>query len=181
MITNTHTRRLPVQAPLARRVLDALGTAEDPVWPADRWPALRLDRGPVVGSAGGHGRIGYVVESACERQIVFRFTDPKGMQGEHRFVVHPDGLACVVRHTLEARTSRRLRIAWVLVVRPLHNALIEELLDNLERAVGGRVHRPARGSAYARLLRLLLPPSGRRQPRPRDLVEHDVEVVVIGG
>ena len=184
MITNTHARRLPVQACEVRRVLELLATPLDPIWPHDRWPAIRLDHGIAVGSTGGHGTIRYAVEAVDQNQIVFRFTDPHGLQGEHRFTVQPDGLACLVRHTIEARVDGRVRIMWLAAIRPLHNALIEELLDNLTRAVGCPVKRPARATAYARLLRRLLrvgeSRSGERELRPGDVVQHDVEVVMVG-
>ncbi|MEM1418366.1 MAG: SRPBCC family protein, partial [Myxococcota bacterium] len=45
---------------------------------------------------------------------------------------------------------------WSLVVRPLHDALIEDAFDNAERALTGDVARPARWSLRVRLLRRVL-------------------------
>lgn len=152
MISNVHCRRLPVRACDVRRALDSLGTPTDQIWPSDRWPALRLSDGLRPGSRGGHGPIRYVVEEVSDQAIVFRFERP-ALHGTHRFEVQPDGLACVVRHVLEARPALGTRIAWMLATRWLHDALLQDLLDNLTREVGGQVRRPARWSGYVRLLR----------------------------
>lgn len=177
MITNVHTRRLPVRACEARRALDQLASADDRVWPSAHWPAIELDRGLQPGSLGGHGTIRYTVESVAEHAITFRFVAPRGMRGVHRFEVVPDGLACQVRHTIEARPSLRIRIVWLLAIRPLHNALIEDLLDNLTAETGQRVKQPARWSPYVRVVRarLGLDLAGSRAGRRRESIRHEAE------
>jgi hypothetical protein len=47
-------------------------------------------------------------------------------------------------------------LSWPLVFRPLHDAVLEDALDDAERHVTGRVERPARWSIYVRVLRRLL-------------------------
>lgn len=179
MITNVHSRRVPARACDVRRALDSLGSATDHVWPANRWPALRLADGLRPGSRGGHGPIRYTVEEVTDRVIVFRFERPL-LRGTHRFEVQPDGLACVVRHVLEARPTLRTRIAWTLAIRWLHDALIEDLLDNLVREVGAQVKRPARWSAYVRLLRRgysSRSDAGRRDEKPVVIAPENVDVL----
>jgi hypothetical protein len=61
------------------------------------------------------------------------------------------------------------RLSWPLVFRPLHDALLEDALDNAERQVTGRLQLPARWSPYVRALRRILAVarSGRdRHPGP---------------
>ena len=63
--------------------------------------------------------------------------------------------------------------------------MVEELLDLLCERVDAPAARPARASAYARMLRSAAArkrrSAGGREPRARHIVQHDVEVVVVGG
>lgn len=186
MIRNVHARRLPVQACVARAALGQLATELDRVWPSGTWPSLQLDSGLTPGSAGGHGPIRYQLALVDDRSIVFEFGHASGFTGTHRFDVRPDGLACEVVHTIEMRAAGVNRLRWALAVRWLHDALLEDLLDELTRAVGAAVRTPARWSPYVRLLRRTFRITGSRASsrdrklRSRDVVQHDVEVVVVG-
>ncbi|NHC44962.1 SRPBCC family protein [Motilibacter aurantiacus] len=157
LVRSVHERLLLASPDAVGELLDALGGAHDRLWPAGRWPPLRLDRPLRVEAAGGHGPIGYaVVAHEPGRRVVFRFTEPRGLVGVHRFEVEPrQGVGVVLRHTLEASLRGRLLLGWLLVLRPLHDALLEDLLDRAELAVEGRVHAPAGWTAYVRLLRPL--------------------------
>jgi hypothetical protein len=57
-------------------------------------------------------------------------------------------------------------LGWPLAVRWLHDALIEDLLDNAELAATGTVRRPARWSPWVRMLRAHLGPTPRGGPVP---------------
>lgn len=143
-VTNVHERVLSFDpGPL----LDRLAAPADPLWPGFRWPPLRLDRGLEVGARGGHGPIRYHVDGYRPgKQVRFRFDRPHGLDGVHRFEAGPGRL----RHVLEADVRGSMIWLWPLVVRPLHDALIEDAFD---RAEG----RPPRAlSLRVRLLRLLL-------------------------
>lgn len=136
----------------------ALGSDADQLWPGDRWPRLRLD-GPLgVGARGGHGPIRYRVESYEPSQRVrFRFERPRGFDGVHEFSVVVEGTApAQLVHVLEADMSGLARLSWPLVFRSLHDALIEDALDNAERQVTGQLQRPVRWSIYVRGLRRML-------------------------
>jgi hypothetical protein len=77
-----------------------------------------------------------------------------GVEGGHRLEVEPaETGAVVLRHVAEGRMSGRMLVAWPLVIRPLHDALLEDLLDHAELAVTGTVTGPARWSPWVRLLR----------------------------
>jgi hypothetical protein len=58
-------------------------------------------------------------------KIVFRFTGPQGLHGEHRFEVLSEVGGCPLRHVLEGHTTWWMRQLWPLLYRPLHDALIE--------------------------------------------------------
>jgi hypothetical protein len=163
VIRNVHERRLDATPAEVGAVLDTLASANDRLWPSGRWPAMRFERPLDVrvpaeplraGAGGGHGPIRYQVSRYVPgRQVVFSFCPASGLDGEHRFEVVPEGGATVLRHVLEARPIGRGRLSWPLVMRPLHDALIEDALDRAERAVGGRPRR--RWSPRVALLRAL--------------------------
>jgi hypothetical protein len=93
-ILDVHQRYLPTGAEQAGALLDGLAGPGDRLWPADRWPPLRLDRPLAVGATGGHGPIPYHVQEYLPgRRVVFRFSPRFGVQGTHRLEVrHRQGL-----------------------------------------------------------------------------------------
>lgn len=154
-VRNVHRRHL-ADAATGAALLAGLATHDDRLWPRDRWPAMRLERGLTVGSRGGHGPVRYhVVASEPGKFVRFRFEAPRGFDGTHGFELTPDGSATLV-HVLEARLTGPARITWPLVFRPLHDALIEDALDRAERASGGTAAEPARWSPWVRFLRRVL-------------------------
>ena len=170
MIRTLHERRLAAPADQVGKLLESLAGVDDRLWPVDRWPAMRFERpldarvpaDPLrLGADGGHGLIRYQVsDHRPGRLVAFSFCPASGLIGGHRFEVVPDGPdASVLRHVLEARPVGKGRLSWPLLLRPLHDALIEEALDRAEAATGGRPRR--RRSLRVELLRALLGIRGR--------------------
>jgi hypothetical protein len=88
---------------------------------------------------------------------VFRFSWKLGIDGTHRFEVDDSQGVTELRHVLEGRLESATAIRnWTLVVHPLHDAVLEDLLDRAELAVTGQVLQPARWSRRVRLLRRLM-------------------------
>lgn len=171
-IVNTHTRTISAPADVLGEHLDRLGGPRDRLWPSPAWWPLRLagrdGERLAVGASGGHGPIRYAVdEYEPGRRVRFRFAPVTGLDGYHEFTVVPEtepggAPRCRVTHVLRARpSSPRTRVLWSLVIRPLHDALLEDLLDRAELLATGRVSRPARWSPPVRALHAL------RWPRPR--------------
>ncbi|MBI3926175.1 MAG: SRPBCC family protein [Armatimonadetes bacterium] len=155
-IRNVHSRRMPVPVQDAGRLLDLLGGPDDPLWPRKKWPALRLDRPLGAGARGGHGPIRYFVEEYLPgRRVTFRFERPGLIRGVHYFQVRPAETGCVLEHAIEAWPGWYGWLLWPVAVRWLHDALIEDALDNAEKALTGAVPRPARWSPWVRWLRAL--------------------------
>ena len=153
-IHNVHERRLPAPVDRVGRLLDGLGATPDPLWPTEHWPAMRFDRPLAPGADGGHGPIRYRVEEhEPGRRVRFRFTGPPGLTGTHEFAVLEAPGGCVLCHTIDGRTSGHMLAAWPLVLRPLHDALLEDVLDKAEAAVTGRPPAPAAWSWWVRRLR----------------------------
>jgi hypothetical protein len=158
MVINIHEREYDADASTVGALLDSLGSPEDFMWPGDRWPPMRFDRPLGVGAQGRHGMIRYYVESYVPGQkIIFRLTAPKGFNGTHWFeveVVEPGRTR--LRHTLEVRLSGTARLTWPFVIRWLHDALLEDLLDRAGIAVKDSKCRIRALPLHVRFLRRVL-------------------------
>jgi hypothetical protein len=153
-IHNVHERFLPVRPEEVGRLLDGLSGDPDPLWPTGYWPPMRFDRPLGPGATGGHGPIRYRVEGYDPgRHVRFGFTSPPGLDGTHEFTVREVPGGSVLGHTIAGRTSGRMLVAWPLVFRPLHDALLEDALDKAEAALTGRAPREPSWSWRVRRLR----------------------------
>ena len=155
---NTHERIVTGPFVQVAELLGGLGADGDRLWPGDRWPPMVLDRGTEPGSAGGHDRVRYSVEAAelsgPDRWVAFRFAPHMGLVGTHRFDVEDLGDGRVeLRHVVDAQPIRSMRVGWPLVVRWLHDALIEDAFDGVEAALAGRPVQRRMLSPWVRALR----------------------------
>ncbi|MFE0025301.1 SRPBCC family protein [Amycolatopsis sp. NPDC059021] len=166
-VYNVHSRRFDVPAARVGELLSTLATAGDRLWPAGDWPPIRFDGPLAPGARGGHASVRYFVESVVPGSAVrFRFTAPRGLGGFHEFAVLPRGEdACELRHVLAGRLSGSALVTWPLFWRPMHDAVLEQLLDNAERALTGGIARPSVWSPYVRFLRSLARAAQIRSPR----------------
>ncbi|WP_328668277.1 DUF2867 domain-containing protein [Streptomyces sp. NBC_00322] len=156
-VRNVHERQVAAPAEVVGALLDRISSADDPLSPSPVWPPIRFDRPLGVGADGGHGFVRYSVGAYDPgRSIRFDFTPPSN--GFHALAIEPlDPGGCRVRHVLEQQQGLKSWLLWTLVIRPLHDTMIEELLDNIERAATpGTLTRPHRWSRRARLLHSLV-------------------------
>jgi len=167
MVHNVHERALPAPAAEVGRLLDRIGAADDPLWPAG-WAPARFDRPLAVGADGGHGVVRYHVTGYQPgRSVELTFHPVTGLIGKHTLEVEDRGPhACVLRHRLDARPVGRMRLLWPAIVRVCHDTVLEHLLDNAERAVTGTVATPVRYPWRARLAVSLERPRPRAVPVP---------------
>ncbi|MFF3685091.1 DUF2867 domain-containing protein [Streptomyces sp. NPDC002187] len=153
-VRNVHERVVEAPAAVVGALLDRLGSQDDPISPTPVWPPIRFDRPLAVGADGGHGFVRYSV-GAYEpgRSIRFDFTPPG--TGHHSFGIEPLGDSrCRIRHVLEEQQGLKDSLLWSLVIRPLHDTMVEELLDNVVRAATpDQPPRPTRWTRWARLMR----------------------------
>jgi hypothetical protein len=159
-IHNLHERLLAGSVEKVGALVDGLAGPNDRLWPSDRWPAMRFD-GPLrPGARGGHGPVGYAVAEYVPGQHAAFTFDGRGLiagiEGGHRFEVLEAKGRPVLRHVIEARCGLAAWLRWILVIEPLHDALIEDALDRAERCLSGRVEHPARWSPRVRFLRWLV-------------------------
>lgn len=170
-IVNVHERTFSVAAAALGELLQSLAGPNDRLWPgvpAGRWPPMRFTAGLAVGARGGHGPIRYrVVELEPGRRARFAFEPGRlgRLEGHHEFEVVERPGGCALRHVIEAEVHGVAVLSWLLVVRPLHDALLEDALDRAERDLTGRVARPARWSPWVRVLLRALASRTRHERR----------------
>lgn len=136
-VLNVHERELPAEPGVVGALVDSLASDNDCLWPRG-WPAMRFDRPLGVGAVGGHGPIRYAVEAYQPgRMVRFRFLGPHGFDGHHWFEVLPRGeRRSLLRHTIDMSANGPALITWPFVIRPLHDALIEDALAVAQAALG---------------------------------------------
>lgn len=166
LIRNVHERVVEAPIELLGPLLDRLGGPADVLWPAPEWEPMELDGPVAVGASGGHGPIRYTV-TAYEpgRLVEFTFAPGMGLAGRHTFTAEPAGAGRTrLRHVAEGRVTGVMRLAWPLVVRALHDAVLEDLLDRAATAVGRPPAARATWSPWVRLVRLFDGPATREAP-----------------
>lgn len=62
----------------------------------------------------------------------FRVVRPGELQAEHWFELEPAAGATVLRHTVEGRAAGKYEAIWRERIEPLHDLILEALLDNVE-------------------------------------------------
>ncbi len=156
---NVHERIVQGTPREVWELVETLSTPNDRLWPGDPWPRMKLDKGLTVGSRGGHDTVRYHVEHIDPgRSVVFRFEPPTGLDGTHEFEVMAAGSDTKIRHTISAEPTGTMHVAWPLMVRWLHDALIEDGFDTAEAALSGEPTRGRRHSTYVgQLIRALVP------------------------
>ncbi len=147
-IRNVHQRRFaadPGSLDELGRLLDALGGPDDRLWPHRRWPAMVVPRPITIGSAAGHADVRYFVDEYRPGEALwFRFDPSCGLEGRHGLTVEPhDDGTVALTHVLEGRAVGSGRVQWPLMIRAMHDALVEELLDNAEALLPGAAVQPA--------------------------------------
>ena len=140
--------------PEVGQLIDTLGSKGDRLWPSEKWPPMRFDRSLQIGASGGHGPIRYTIDRYDPGQTIrFRFLSPRGFHGTHGFeVVSSEPGKCKLVHTLEMITSGMAILAWPVIYRPLHDALLEDLLDKAERNFSD-INRSREWSSWVKFLR----------------------------
>ena len=95
---------------------------------------MKFKGGINIGAKGGHGPIRYSVEKYNPNEIIqFRFSKPIGFNGIHKFEVKElTEEKTEIKHTIDMDTVGKGTLGWILGIRSLHNALIEDGFDKLE-------------------------------------------------
>jgi len=159
-IRNVHERTMSGSTEAVAGLLDSLSGPNDRLWPGDRWPPMKLDAPLRVGAVGGHGPVRYRVSEYCPGlKVTFSFDNSglaAGFDGQHYFEAVPVGEQVTLRHVLEAKCGLGTWLHWFAIIRPLHDALLEDALDRAERVLVPSSAASTRWSLWVRLLRLAI-------------------------
>jgi hypothetical protein len=165
-IFNKHDRAISTSLDDVGQVIDTLSGPEDALWPHEKWPPIILDSALEVGSAGGHGPVRYrVSEYIAGRRAAFQFDQAgilAGMDGLHYFEVIPRRRHVIIRHVLEGDCDFGMWLKFTFVVRPMHNALIEDAFDKVESKINGKAAYRSHGGLWVRFLRWTISRKMRR-------------------
>ena len=133
-VLNIHKRIIDQPKNKVVEMIKTLSTEEDRIWPSEKWPAMKFREGLKIGAKGGHGPIRYLVETYQPSEVIqFRFSKPNGFNGIHKFEVNElTDAKTEIKHTIDMNTAGKGTLSWILGIRSLHNALIEDAFDKLE-------------------------------------------------
>lgn len=133
-VLNIHTRVINQSQANVMALVKTLSSSDDKVWPTDKWPRMKLDNGLNIGSKGGHGPIKYFIQNIVpDHSIQFQFVSPKGFKGIHTFeIIEINPQQTQVKHIIDMNTQGLDSLKWHLVIRWLHDALIEDAFDKIE-------------------------------------------------
>ena len=153
-VLNIHSRSIAAPKKEVGELLKTLSTHKDKVWPKEKWPAMKFKNGIGVGSNGGHGPIKYSVEIYDPENIIqFRFSQPKGFNGIHKLEVSElNNKQTEIKHTIEMTTNGKGTAMWIVAIRPLHNALIEDAFDKIENSFSNE-NKTSKWNLWVKLLR----------------------------
>ncbi len=133
-VLNIHKRVINQPRGKVWDIVKTLSSKEDQIWPTEKWPRMRLNRGLEVGSSGGHGPIRYVIQEYLPGELIqFKFLKPKGFIGKHTIeLTKIEENITELKHTIHMKTSLSGMFIWSLAIRSLHDALMEDAFDKVE-------------------------------------------------
>ena len=165
-IFNRHDRIIPAEQDAVGSVLNSLSGPEDALWPREVWPPMVLDSALKVGAAGGHSAVRYrVSEFVPGRRAVFQFDRAGlmgGVDGRHYFEIVPRRGHVIIRHDLEGDCDLGMWLEWTFLVKPLHNAVIEDAFDKVESRFSGTAVKRSHWGSWVRFLRWMRARQRRR-------------------
>ncbi len=158
-IQNRHEIEIAAPPEQVGKLIDTLSSANDLLWPHFRWPAMRFNQPLSVGAHGGHGPVGYFVEEyEPGSRVRFRFRNirplTKGIEGYHELTMEAlPGNRTRLVHVILGSIHGRAFVLWPLMVRPLHDALVEDALARGAKHFEPQHPFPPGLSRWVRLLR----------------------------
>lgn len=132
-VINIHTRIINQPKAKVAELFSTLSSENDMMLATGKWSPMILDNGLSVGSKGGHGGIKYfVTDYQPNKTITFQF-DLKGFDGTHKFeIVEIEPAKTKLTHIIDLTTSSSATLKWMLAIRWLHDAYIEDAFDKVE-------------------------------------------------
>jgi hypothetical protein len=133
-VINIHRRIINQSKSNVGAVFNTLATHNDAIWPIEKWPAIKFKEGVKVGSKGGHGPIRYVIKDYIKGELIrFSFFKPLGFNGIHELYLNEiSNEETEIVHRIKMSTTFWASLQWIIAIRWLHDALIEDAFDKLE-------------------------------------------------
>ncbi len=158
-IVNVHKRVLNQPKENISKLLETLATEHDEIIANDKWSPMKLNEGLKEGSIGGHGPIKYTVTKYIPgNYIQFEFTRPKGFNGSHSFeITELEGTKTEIKHTIEMNTTVTGTLIWIIAIRWLHDAFMEDSFDKVENKYLS-AKKKTEWNIWVKVLRRLLKP-----------------------
>lgn len=156
-VLNIHKRLILTSKDAVSQVFATLATADDKVWPNEYWPRIKFRDGLKIGSNGKHGPIHYEIVNYDPSSIItFKFQKPIGFNGIHKFeITELSKSQTQIKHTIKMETVGLGTLKWLIAIRWLHDALIEDAFDKIENSINNTQMR-TQWSAWVKFLRMVL-------------------------
>ena len=125
-IRNGHERAVPAPPERIAELIADFGR----IWPTHITPAPRRQE-------DGLYHAGLMLWEEVDRPgaaRAFRVVAPDGIRAEHWFEVAPADGGAVLRHVIDGRADGRYEAIWRDRIEPLHDRILEALLDNVAAA-----------------------------------------------
>jgi hypothetical protein len=125
-IRNGHERAVPAPPERVAELIADFGR----IWPSHIAPAPRRQE-------DGLYHAGLMLWEEVDRPgavRAFRVAAPHEIQAEHWFEVAPADDGAVLRHVIDGRADGRYEAIWRDRIEPLHDRILEALLDNVAAA-----------------------------------------------
>jgi hypothetical protein len=162
-IINIHKRIINQPKISILELFKTLSSENDRMVDTDRWSPILLDNGLKVGSKGGHGPIGYTVQSYDPASFIeFKFTKPTAFKGIHKFeITEFESNVTELKHTIDMNISGKTIFLWTIAIRWLHDAFIEDAFDKVENQFTVR-KKTSKWSFWVIFLRKIFKPKKRK-------------------
>jgi hypothetical protein len=126
-IRNRHERAIPAPPARIKKLIADL----DRIWPTHISPVPRRQEDGLYDA--GLMRWEEVDRPGAAR--AFRVVSPGEIRAEHWFEVEPADGGAVLRHVIDGSAAGKYEAIWRDRIGPLHDRILEALLDNVEDAV----------------------------------------------
>lgn len=183
-VRNVHQREMRGSMQQLGEIIKTYGSSNDRMYPFERWPKMQLegpDGPPLVGRIGNRGAARFVMtlyENGERVRYSWKFLKPAGFDGHHHGEAEEVGNGKLLFRSVIDMNTRGLKatLLWLFVMRPLHDAVVEDSLDKVERELGSSptVHK---WSTWVKFLRRLKRKSSLEYQRlRREQLERSVDV-----
>lgn len=162
-VLNIHRREINSPKDEVLTLFNTLSQKDDKIWPIEYWPPMKLDKAINVNSKGGHGPIRYkVISYSTSGFVEFEFQKPKGFDGTHSFeITELTSNKTEVKHTINMKTTGVGTLIWIIAIRWLHDALLEDAFDKIENQLGGE-RKKTEWNLWVKSLRRILKPKKKK-------------------